>query len=79
MEYMTNRELLAACIKRSGLKKTYIAEAINKKPRTLSKKLAGSQDFTETEMQILARILQLSTEERVAIFFAEGVAKTATT
>ena len=77
MENMTNRELLARCIKRSGLKKGYIAEAINKKPRTLSKKLAGNQDFTETEMRTLARILHLSVEERVAIFFTEEVDKTA--
>ena len=74
----TNHELLERCIERSGLKKAHIAKAINKSPRTLSKKLAGKQDFTETEMRTLAHVLQLSVEERVAIFFAEEVGKMAT-
>lgn len=68
---MTNRELLTKCIDRSGLKKSKIAEAMGKTNNTFSRKLAGKQDFTETEMRTLARVLQLSVEERVAIFFAE--------
>lgn len=68
---MTNRDLLVKCIERSGLKKGKIAEAMGKTISTFSRKLAGKQDFTETEMRTLARILQLSVEERTAIFFAE--------
>ena len=75
---MTDRTLLNERIKAKGLKKSYLAEQIGKKPRTLSRKLTGKQDFTESEMRTLARILQLSAEDRIAIFFAEEVDKTAT-
>lgn len=75
---MTNRELLNKRIKSAGIKKSYIAEALGKKPHTLSRKLAGTQDFTESEMRALTRILQLSVEDRMAIFFAEEVDKMAT-
>ena len=75
---MTNTELLQECIKRSGLKKGKIAEALGKTINTFSRKLAGKQDFTESEMRTLARVLNLSAEEMIAIFFAEEVAKTAT-
>ena len=68
---MTNRELLEHCIKRSGLKKGKIAEAIGKTVNTFSRKLAGKQDFTESEMRTLAQILHLSVEEKTAIFFAD--------
>ena len=68
---MTNRELLEKCIQRSGLKKAKIAEAVGKTINTFSRKLAGKQDFTESEMRTLADILQLSVEEKIAIFFAE--------
>lgn len=68
---LTNRELLNERIKAKGLKKSFLAEQIGKKPRTLSKKLKGTQDFTESEMKVLTRVLQLTVEERMAIFFAE--------
>ena len=75
---MTNRELLEKCIERSGLKKGKIAEALGKTINTFSRKLAGKQDFTESEMRTLTELLHLSVEERMAIFFADGVDKTAT-
>lgn len=75
---MTNRELLEKCIERSGLKKGKIAEALGKTINTFSRKLAGKQDFTESEMHTLAEILQLTNEEKIAIFFAEEVGKMAT-
>ena len=68
---MTNRKLLEDRIERSGLKKSKIAEAMGKTISTFSRKLAGKQDFTESEMRTLARVLQLSAEDRIAIFFAE--------
>ena len=75
---MTDRKLLEHCIERSGLKKGFIADAIGKDPSAFSKKLAGIRDFTEAEMRALARVLQLSDAEKIAIFFAEEVGKTAT-
>lgn len=75
---MTNRELLEKCIERSGLKKGKIAEALGKTINTFSRKLAGKQDFTESEMRTLTQILHLSVEERMAIFFADEVGKMAT-
>lgn len=78
MDGMTNREMLEQCIERSGLKKGKIAEALGKTINTFSRKLAGKQDFTESEMRTLSRILDLSVEERIAIFFADGVGKMAT-
>lgn len=78
MGTMTNRKLLEQCIERSGLKKGKIAEAMGKTINTFSRKLAGKQDFTESEMRTLARILHLSAEERIAIFFADEVGRMAT-
>ena len=75
---MTNRELLNKRIKDAGIKKGYIAEALGKTISTLSRKLAGTQDFTESEMRTLTKVLQLSVEDRMAIFFAEEVGKMAT-
>ena len=67
---MTNRELLDKCIERSGLKLGYVAHALGVTRSTFRLKRTGRQDFTEREMRALADILQLTTEEKVAIFFA---------
>lgn len=75
---MTNRKLLNDRIKSAGFKKGHIAEVLGKSSNTLSRKLAGTQDFTESEMRTLSRILQLSVEDRMAIFFADEVGKMAT-
>ena len=75
---MTGRELLNERIKTAGIKKGTLCQEIDVTYKTLSKKLAGSSDFTESEMQNLTRILHLSVEDRMAIFFAEEVDKMAT-
>lgn len=75
---MTDRNLLNERIKNKGIKKGAIAKELKKSYKTLSKKLAGTQDFTESEMRTLSRILQLSVEDRMAIFFADEVGKKAT-
>ena len=75
---MTGRELLTERIKLAGIKKGTLCQEIDVTYKTLAKKLAGSSDFTEYEMQALSRVLHLSVEDRMAIFFADEVDKMAT-
>lgn len=75
---MNGRELLNERIKTAGIKKGTLCKEIDVTYKTLSKKLAGASDFTESEMQTLSRVLHLSVEDRMAIFFADEVGKMAT-
>lgn len=68
---MTNTSLLAEYIKKSGLKKGYIAERMGISRQTLSKKTNGLVDFTQHEMAALCEVLGIKDREtREAIFFA---------
>ena len=75
---MSGRELLNARIKNAGIKKATLCREIDVTYKTLARKLEGTSDFTESEMQNLTRILHLSVEDRMAIFFADEVGKMAT-
>ena len=75
---MNGRELLAERIKTAGIKKGTLCKEIDVTYRTLTRKLEGESDFTESEMQNLTRVLHLSVEDRMAIFFADEVGKMAT-
>lgn len=75
---MTGRELLNERIKTAGIKKGTLIKEIDVTYKTLARKLEGTSDFTETEMQTLSRILHLSVEDRMAIFFADEVGEMAT-
>ena len=72
---MTNKELLNERIKKSGMKKSYIAKALGIAPGSLSRKIASQQDFKASEINALCKLLGIETpEEKEAIFFAAKVA-----
>lgn len=68
---MTNSTALELKIKKSGLKKYFIAEYVGIDPNTLTKKVNNETEFTATEIDKLCEILKVeSLEERQALFFA---------
>ena len=70
MPNMTNRELLERVIQDSGLKKSHIAECLGVSRAGLSNLLRGRSEFRQSQMQKLCELLNLSEEQRTAIFFA---------
>lgn len=68
---MTDREMLLQAIEESGLKKRFIAELLGITYQGFKLKLDGKNDFKESEMQELARILKLDRNKRDKIFFAK--------
>lgn len=73
---MTNTVLLNKLIKKSGLKKSYIAKTLGIAIGTLSRKIANKQEFKASEMDTLCDLLGVeSLEQKENIFFAEKVAK----
>jgi rubrerythrin len=64
-----NYLLLNDTVKKSGLKKKFIAECMNISNYTLGMKLSGARKFNIDEVAELCRILSISEEKRNAIFF----------
>lgn len=64
-----NIELLEEKIKKSGLKYEFIAEKLNITEAGLRKKRAGISEFKASEVRILKKILNLSSEDIEEIFF----------
>lgn len=76
---MTDTALLNLYIRKSGLKKGYLARALCIPPASFSRKINNEREFLPTEIIILCKMLGIkSLKERDMIFFAEKVAKTAT-
>lgn len=75
---MTNYELLREKIRDSGMTIVAISNKAGILRETLYNRLNGKGDFTASEMMSLAKVLNLSNEERDAIFFAEKVECSAT-
>lgn len=48
-----------------------LSREIGLSSRTLSRKIRGSSDFTETEMRKLKRVLKIPDEQAVEIFLSE--------
>lgn len=67
---MTDSEALRARIKARGLKLGFIAQQIGVSFPTLSKKINGLSDFTQSEIKIISKILGLTDREMNSIFFA---------
>jgi predicted transcriptional regulator len=67
---MINYELLRNRIDKSGIKIYALAEACGLTPQGLYKKLSGKSDFRCTEIICISKALNLSNEDRNAIFFA---------
>lgn len=76
---MTDTKKLNDRIKRSGLKKSHIAQKIGIADSSLSRKIANRADFKASEIDALCGLLGIeSLHEKEAIFFAVEVAGTAT-
>lgn len=68
---MTNTELLEKKIEESGLKKSFIAQALSLSPYGLAKKINNETEFKTSEVDKLCKILNISTlTEKDRIFFA---------
>lgn len=64
---------LVEAIKRSGLKREYIAKELGISPASLTNKTHGYRPFKLSEVQALKRILSLDDSEAIAIFFDNDV------
>lgn len=73
-----NLERLNQIILESGLKKKFIADALNISEGSLRNKLHGKTPFTWKQVQVLTRILHLSAEVCEKLFFIPEVADMAT-
>lgn len=66
---MTDLDSLRKEIKKSGLKKSHIADQIGIGPKTLWRKLSGKTEFTLSEADKLGEVLGMNQEEKRNIFF----------
>lgn len=73
-----NLELLSEKINASGLKKQYIAEEMGITRFGLDNKLKGKNRFYSNEICIIAKLINLSRDDVMNIFFVDLVGKTAT-
>lgn len=67
---MTNTELLEDAIKKSGLKKGFIAEKLGLSRAGLSNCINNRAEFKVGHVNALCELLNLDTDMRNAIFFA---------
>jgi hypothetical protein len=66
---MTNTDELEVAITRSKLSKKELAEALGISQMGFYNKVKGIYEFKGSEIEKLARILSLSTEQKQVIFF----------
>ena len=75
-ERMTDTSVLLSKIKKSGLKKGYIAEKLGITVYGLQKKIENRSQFKAEEIKILCNVLEISSlEEKESIFFGGNVGK----
>lgn len=67
---MTNTKLLEAKIKQSGLKKCHIAARLGVSSAGLTNLIRGRAEFKASQIHVLADLLNLTAQEKEAIFFA---------
>jgi transcriptional regulator with XRE-family HTH domain len=70
---MANLDKLNQAIKERGLSQRFIANKIGLSEVVLSRKLHGQSEFTVSEANAIASVIQMSTKERNDIFFAKEV------
>ena len=71
---MTDTQELETLIKKSGLKKVYIAKQLDISPYGLALKIKNVNEFTTGEVDALCRLLNIkSLKEKERIFFAKRV------
>lgn len=69
---MTNTEELERWIKKSGLKKCYIAEQVGLSRSGLSLKINNHREFRQLEIEKLCKVLHIvSLQDKENIFFAK--------
>lgn len=71
---MTNTKMLRDAIDRSGYKRTYIARKIGLTYQGYLNKERGEREFRQSEITGICELLNLTLEEKEAIFFANIVA-----
>ena len=67
---MVNYDLLRECIRKSGLRISFICDRLGLSREAFRLKMNGSREFKVSEMKILCDVLELSPDMRDAIFFA---------
>lgn len=67
---MTNTKMLERVIKEKGLKKGYIAERLGLSRGGLINLINNRSEFRVSQIQTLCEILNLTEDQRNAIFFA---------
>lgn len=70
---MTNRNELRAQIVRHGDTNQSLADAFHYAVSTISKKVNGERDFTQTEIDFIKRRYKLTPDEIDLIFFTQTV------
>ena len=70
---MTNKDLLEKYIEKSGYKKSFIAKKLGITSYGFLLKINNKSEFKASEIGILCKLLKISVEERMAIFFAKEV------
>jgi len=73
---MTNLEMLREKIDGSGYKIQYIASALNLSYQGFLNKLKGLSEFGNSEISSLCKLLHLTIEEMMQIFFDDLVDET---
>jgi len=73
-----NLSLLSEKISESGLKKQYIADKMSLTRNGLDNKISGRNGFYAEEISNIAKIINLSGNDVMNIFFADIVDKTST-
>jgi hypothetical protein len=68
---MTNTAMLEDYIKKSGYKKSYLADAIGSSRQGFSLKCNNKSEFKASEIDALCKILNIGVKDRMAIFFAK--------
>jgi hypothetical protein len=68
---MTNTSLLEQYIEKSGYKKSFIAKKIGRTAYGFSLKCNNKSEFTASEIETLCKLLNIGTNDRMAIFFAK--------
>lgn len=71
---MTDSKLLRQAVEKSGLKKAYIAQCIGLSYQGYLNKEKGESEFRQSEIEVICKLLDLTLEEKEAIFFATEVA-----
>lgn len=70
---MTNKDMLEEYIEKSGYKKSFIAKQLGLTTFGFLLKVTNKSEFKATEIETLCTLLNISVEERMAIFFAKAV------